>query len=315
MFLCASVVKSSPSPPHHYLIKIHIGNNVHITRLAHTLAFITCVTVSCATADDIVIKPVLLQAIAQSEIPALQEGPVKQLLVAEGDQVTVDQPLIQIDAQLALHRKNKAEVEKKVALKQSANRSELVLAEAEIKVANANLQRALASRQRFPDTPSQAEVDELELKVAQAKQHREKATHEAQLAELALELATQNLVSAELEFQRHSIKSPIQGTVTEMIARQGDWVRAGQMLARVIRIDRLKAEGRLPYRPDQKEIAGREVVFRVEGDQSQVFPAKIVFVSPEVDSNDQSQRIVAEIDNTKLKLNPGLRGQLLIRMP
>lgn len=288
---------------------------MHITRLAHTLAFITCVTVSCATADDIVIKPVLLQAIAQSEIPALQEGPVKQLLVAEGDQVTVDQPLIQIDAQLALHRKNKAEVEKKVALKQSANRSELVLSEAEIKVANANLQRALASRQRFPDTPSQAEVDELELKVAQAKQHREKATHEAQLAELALELATQNLVSAELEFQRHSIKSPIQGTVTEMIARQGDWVRAGQMLARVIRIDRLKAEGRLPYRPDQKEIAGREVVFRVEGDQSQVFPAKIVFVSPEVDSNDQSQRIVAEIDNTKLKLNPGLRGQLLIRMP
>ncbi len=94
-------------------------------------------------------------------------------------------------------------------------------------------------------------MDELELRLAQARQHREKAEHELQLASLSQELAAQNLVSADIELQRHLIKSPIQGTVVELIAQPGDWVRAGQMLARVVRTDRLKAEGRLPFRSDR----------------------------------------------------------------
>lgn len=269
-------------------------------------------SVSQCQAEDLVIKPVILQAIGQSEIPALQEGPVRQVLVKEGDVVNIDQGLIQIDDQLALFRKNKADIEQKIAAKQAGNKSELNLAETEIKVAQANLQRAMISRQKFPDTPSQAEVDELELRVAQARQHREKADHELQLATLAHELAAQNLVSADIELQRHLIKSPIQGTVVEMHAQPGDWVRSGQMLARVVRTDRLKAEGRLPFRPDQPSLLGAEVVFRGDG-ITETQRGKIVFVSPEVDSNDSSQRIVAEIDNTRGRLNPGLRGQLTVR--
>ncbi len=271
----------------------------------------TCLS---ALGQELVIKPVILQTIAEAEIPALQEGAVRSLLVQEGDVVKLDQGLVQLDDQLATFRKNKADIEQKIAAKQASNKTELTLADAEIKVAQANLQRAIVSRQRFPDTPSQAEVDELELRVAQARQHREKAEHELQLASLAHELATQNLNNAEVELARHLIKSPIEGTVVEMIARQGDWVRPGQRLARVVRTDRLKAEGRLPFRADQPALLGAEVVFRGEG-TPETQRGRIVFVSPEVDPNDRSQRIVAEIDNTKGRLNPGLRGQLTVRQP
>ncbi len=263
-------------------------------------------------AEEFIIKPVILKAIAESEIPALQEGAVRQLLVREGDVVKSDQSLVQLDDQLALFRKNKADIEQKIAAKQASNKAELILADAEIKVAQANLQRAVVSRQKFPDTPSQAEVDELELRVAQARQHREKAEHELQLALLSHDLAAQNAVSAQVDLERHLIKSPIDGTVVELIARQGDWVRPGQVLARVVRTDRLKAEGRLPFRADQPSMLGQEVVFRSEG-TPEVQRGKIVFVSPEVDPNDRSQRIVAEIENTKGRLNPGLRGQLSVR--
>lgn len=289
-------------------------------RLNYTLLltfFLAACHVHCdgsCQAEELVIKPVILQAIAQSDIPALQEGPVRQLLVKEGDVVSVDQGLIQLDDQLALFRKNKADIEKKIALKQANNKAELTFAATEVKVAQANLQRAMISRQKFPDTPSQAEVDELELRVAQARQHHEKAEHELQLAALAQDLAAQNLVTAETELQRHLIKSPIQGTVVELIARQGDWVRSGQMLARVVRTDRLRVEGRLAFRPDQQSLLGAEVVLRSEG-SSETARGKIVFISPEVDSNDNSQRIVAEIDNARGKLNPGLRGQLTVRLP
>ena len=283
---------------------------------AWTMSAVAMWGVASAEAEEIVVKPVILQAVAQSEVPAVQEGQIKQILVREGDSVASGKVIIQQDERLALLRRDMASIEKQVAIKKVADRAELTLAEVEMKVANANLQRALASRRRFPDTPSQAEVDELELRLAQAQQHRDKAELDLELAAFAEQLATQSLEAAELQLDLHAIKSPVAGIITEMIARQGDWVRPGQILARVVQMDRLKAEGRLVYSNRPQQLLGAQVRFSTDGQsEREEHLGTIIFVSPEIDPNDGSRRIVAEIANDQQILNPGQRGQLLIRTP
>lgn len=263
---------------------------------------------------EITVNPVLIKVIEEVVVPAIQEGPILSIQAIEGQVVQVGQVLVQIDDQRAIIKQQQAELEQRIAAKKAGNRSGVLFAETESRVANSSLQRAIESRKRFPDTPSQAEVDELELRVAQAKQHLDQATQEFQLAEIAKDLSTKNLELAKFEVDRHQIKSPIQGVVTETIAKKGGWVRPGEPLIRVMRVDRLKVEGFLKREAISPNMLDRSVtilVEGVEGDKGQ-HVGKIVFISPVVESNDRTQRIVAEVENTKGLLGPGLRAKMII---
>jgi multidrug efflux pump subunit AcrA (membrane-fusion protein) len=264
---------------------------------------------------EITVNPVLIKVIEEVAVPAIQEGPILNIQVREGQVVELGQTLLQLDDQRARLKQQQAELEQKIAAKKAGNRSGILLAETETRVANSSLQRALDSRKKFPDTPSQAEVDEIELRVAQAKQHLEQATQEFQLAELAKELTVKNLELATFEVERHQIKSPIQGAITEIIAKKGEWVRPGEPLLRVMRVDRLKVEGFLKRESVSPSLLDRSVSIVVEGGEVEKIrhPGKIVFISPVVEPNDRTQRIVAEIDNSKGLLGPGLRAKMMIQ--
>ena len=263
---------------------------------------------------DIIVDPALIKVIEEVEVPALQEGPVHEILVKEGQLASVGDSLVQIDDQKAVFKKNQAELEHRISVKKASDESSIRRAEVEVRVTSSSLQRAMESRKRFPDTPSQAEVDEIELRVANAKQNLQEAITNRQLAELARDLAANNLANSVFEVDRHRIKAPIQGAVIEMIARRGEWVRPGQPLLRIMRIDRLRVEGFLKRDLVRPGLVDSPVIVVLEGkdrEQDGVV-GRIVFVSPEVDSADRTQRIVAEIDNSKMQLAPGLRARIII---
>ncbi len=263
---------------------------------------------------EITVNPVLIKVIEEVAVPAVQEGPILSIQVKEGQVVQVGQALIQLDDQRARLKQQQSEFEQRIAALKAGNRSGVLAAETEVRVTTSSLQRALESRKRFPDTPSQAEVDEIELRVAQGKQHLEQATQEFQLAELAKELSAKNLELATFEVERHQIKSPIQGAVTEIIAKKGEWVRPGEPLVRVTRIDRLKVEGFLKREAVSPSLLDRSVTIAVEGVEGEKgrHVGKIVFISPVVEPNDRTQRIVAEVDNAQGLLGPGLRAKMII---
>jgi multidrug efflux pump subunit AcrA (membrane-fusion protein) len=280
-------------------------------------AVLNACMVNAATPDDaeIIVNPVLIKVIEEVAVPAVQEGPILNIQVKEGQVVQVGQALMQLDDQRARLKQQQAALEQKIASTKAGNRSAVLTAETEVRITNSSLQRALESRKRFPDTPSQAEVDEIELRVAQGKQHLEQATQEFQLAELAKELSGKNLELATLEVERHQIQSPIQGAVTEIIAKKGEWVRPGEPLVRVTRIDRLKVEGFLKREAVSPSLLDRSVTIAVEGDEDDKVRhvGKIVFISPVVEPNDRTQRIVAEVDNSRGLLGPGLRAKMIIQ--
>ncbi len=270
-----------------------------------------------ACSEDIIVQPVFINLIEQSQVPALEEGPVAKILIQEGQMVEEGAILIQIDDQRASFAKQQADYEWKVAVKKAADRSAIDLAQTEFKVANASLQRALESRRRFPDSPSQAEVDEIELKVAQAKQHLDKAHQELQLAEFAKDFAEHQLSYATFGLDRHKIRSPLRGTVVEILAKKGDWLRPGDTVARVIRTDRLRVEGNVPREKIQGVVAGCKVTVMIDGSEQQKgkYTGKVTFVSPEVDPNDGRQRVLAEIENPRGTIGPGMRASMVVHRP
>ena len=266
---------------------------------------------------QVVVRPAILKVIEEVEVPSLQEGPIVDILVREGQVVDLAQPLVQIDDQLAQLALEQAELEFNMEQTRAADNSEVHLAEAETQVASANVQRALESRKRFPDTPSQAEVESLELQLAQARQHLERAERDRRLAGLSRDMAGRALAVAEYHVQRHRIMAPIQGAVVEIIAKRGSWVRPGDSLVRIMRIDRLRVEGFVDRRHVTPELVGAAVDVAIDGAPpgAASFPGRIVFISPEIDANDDRQRIYAEVDNRHGKLGPGMRASMTISLP
>lgn len=264
-----------------------------------------------------IVDTVLITVIEETDVPALQEGPLTKIEAREGTQVKPGDLLFQIDERRARIRVSQAESDFAVAKKKAESESEIILSETETRLAEASLQRALESRKRFPDTPSQAEVDEILLKIARAKQHLEKSKHEKELSELALKNAELHLELAKIEFENHQIRSPIRGVVVELKARVGEWVKPGQRLVRILRVDKLRAEGFMTLEQAQKTNVGASVTVIPDGSSTTklALPGKIVFISPEVDTNDNRKRFIAEIDNAQEKMAPGSRAKLIIAGP
>ena len=95
----------------------------------------------------------------------------------------------------------------------------------------------------------------------------------------------------------------------------GDWVEPGDKLLRLIRLDRLRTEAFLDAAQATPGMEGRAVSLSVEqpGKAAIVFPGKLIFVSPEIDPNNRSVRVLAEFNNPNSALQPGMRGTLTIR--
>ncbi|WP_168164418.1 HlyD family secretion protein [Pirellula sp. SH-Sr6A] len=271
--------------------------------------------------DELVISPVLLKAMEEVEVPALLDGAVRQIVVQEGGHVDPTSVLVHMDDRNAKHKRDQAELQARIAGLKAADNSTVELAQIEVEVASASLQRANESRKRFPDTPSQAEMDQIRLRVAEANQHLERAKQDLELAHLTHDLARSSLEAANLEFDQCQIRSPIHGTVVQIFARPGEWIRQGAPVARVLQLDRLRAEAFITQKQASFLSIEGDVMVLVHDMNPQgtakeggkEIRAKIVFISPEVDINDDRRRVVAEVDNAQQRLAPGMR--VAIRIP
>lgn len=210
--------------------------------------------------------------------------------------------------------------------------------------AQVELDRALRSQQRYAESVSKSEIDGLrlahersllEIKQAEAERNLDRmaATAEAaatvghrknierfaaelqqslgqeEIAHLESNLATDQLELARLQRQQHVVASPIDGVVADVHSAKGDWITTGQPIARIIRLDRLRAEGfvgldQLPVLRTTKNV---NIRVQIGTAKSVERVGKIVFISPEVDPVNNEIRFWVEFDNTDRVILPGMR--------
>jgi macrolide-specific efflux system membrane fusion protein len=169
--------------------------------------------------------------------------------------------------------------------------------------------------ERYPKSISETEVDRLRLAAQKAALAVEQAEFELQAAQDACRLRQAELELATHHVERRKIIAPLSGMVVEVNRRRGEWVEPSETVFRVLRLDRLRAEGFLHADQLREALIGRPVVLRTSfpGNQQAEFPGTLVFVSPEMSPVNGQTRMWAEIENPKLLLRPGMRGSLLIQ--
>ena len=250
-----------------------------------------------------------LTLIEHADLSAREAGVLNQIVVAEGETVEAGKPIALIDDQDAKVIKQRAETELAMARALAENDVRIRFAKKSLEVARAELKRSLESVDKFPKSVSQTELDRLKLLADKAELDVDQSEVEMVQAKLTLQLKKHDLDRATIQFERRTITAPFSGTIVQWKKQRGEWVDASTPVARLIRLNRLRAEGFVASKSAPSKLVGRPTTFVVDGTRQK---GTLTFVNPEIDPVNQQVRVWADIDNSDLSLRPGQAGTLII---
>lgn len=113
--------------------------------------------------------------------------------------------------------------------------------------------------------------------------------------EASLDSARADQRVAEENVARATVRAPFDGVVQSVGAEVGEWVRAGDVVARVVDLSRIEVPIRLPQNAGAAIGVGDTIRLRTEGSVSQSWPATVSRVAPEADSETRSVTVYAEV--------------------
>jgi RND family efflux transporter MFP subunit len=293
---------------------VAMAGTVALAAMAAGLGAWAVAAAASEPAARIEISGMLLRLVEQVDVPARETGVLAAVHVAEGQMVEQDAAIAEIDdaeARIALHR---ATLEAEIARANAENTVNVRFARKSVEVAAAELQRSLETNERYPKSVSQTEIDRLRLVVEKGRLEVEQAEHESRIAALTRQVKENEQQAVEQKLKRHKIVAPLSGLVVQVHRRRGEWVKPGEVVARILRLDRLRAEGFVKTEQFRDDLAGRpvRVIVDLPGTPAAEFPGKVVFVDPEIDPVNAQVRIWAEVENRQLRLRPGMRARMVI---
>ena len=262
------------------------------------------------------IDSVLVSLIEQVEVPAREVGQLNKMLVKEGTTVKKGEILAQIEDSESLLLLQQARLEYQMSQLKAENDINIRFARKSHEVAVAELRRAEDSIKKYPKSISKTELDRLKLTAEKAELEIEQATEEARTSKLESRFKQNSESIASLAVQKRKVIAPISGMVVQIMTKNGEWVRPGDTVLRLLRLDRLRAEGLVnASRLQGKILKNRPVILIVNPGtkQESEFQGKISFVSPEINPVNHQTRVWAEIENPDLKLKPGMSASLIIK--
>ena len=249
------------------------------------------------------------------KVASLDAGVVESLSVSPGDVVAADELLLTLDSDLHESEAKAGELALKIALEESKSDVDLRLSQKSLAVSQKQLQKSQNAVAEYARSISETEIDRLTLERDRASLSIEQAQMQGSMSLLTAELREAESVVSDIRLRRRKIVSPIDGVVVEVATQQGEAVQGGQMVVRVIGLDKLRIKA--VYRAEYalRVEAGQKAVFEFEQDGEMVSrEAEVVFVSPEVRASERVFELWADIENLDRKLLPGFKGSLQIEL-
>ncbi len=268
--------------------------------------------------------------------------------------IAEDQKAVELAKKKAEQERQKLvqeELNEKIAARMAENRFKVLATEKAHAVALNDLQRAQNARKISEIAVSQSEIDGLKLQaekadleskqsqfesdidalkhdvqretlksqqlsVGRAELEVAQALSDLEVAKLQARLKEHELALARLDVERRRITSSIDGVVVELYRNRGEWVEPGDPVMRILRLDRLWAEGFLKIDDMASGLEHAPVVLTVKlnKDETVELPGRIVFVAREVDPVNRDILVRAEIENENFQLLPGMEGRLVIHL-
>jgi multidrug efflux pump subunit AcrA (membrane-fusion protein) len=265
------------------------------------------------SSEEIVIAAAQLTVLNSVRVSAKSAGTVESLNVIEGEQISVGDIIAKLDRELATYELAAARHELKIAELEASNDVDLQFSIVSAEVNEKVLQRSRDAESQFSKAVTMTELEKLNLELQRALLGRKQAEQRLESSQITRNLQQERLKIAYERLENRLIQSPMDGVVVEKFVRTGEWVDAGQPVVRIINLDRLRVKCLCPaIRVDPGNIQTEAVFETVIGGRKHTVPAKISFVSPELDPVEQDFAVWAEIENVSATLRPGMVGQLRV---
>ena len=240
-----------------------------------------------------------VQLIQDIDLPALESGQLREVLVKPGDQIQVDQKVAQMDDTRSKRALDESTFRHQIALEQANDTTQVNTARKRYELAVLEHNKMHKLRQTRSISEQQADRARVSAEIAQLEYQGAKKTKESAAIAAAAEQVT--VQASNDSINRHAIKSPINGIVYEVARDAGEWVTAGETVMRIAQMDRLIVPNVVDgNKYDPKDILGRQITatLKLARDREVQFKGKIVFVDIQRDLSN-GFRVSAEVDNRR----------------
>jgi macrolide-specific efflux system membrane fusion protein len=269
-------------------------------------------TLTAQDGDDLIAESAQADLIRDILVPVREPGVLTKILVSEGDWVQAEQVLAELDRELSALEHQAAQLKLEVSDLKATDDVDQRFSAKSKEVAEATLARSQAAVDRYPKSITKTELDQLRLEMERASLSIEKAALDQELATVETELYETETSAAEIKLEQRTIRSPIEGMVVEILFQPGEWVSAGQTLARVIQLDRMRIKALLPSESIRQSFVGRRAVF-VSAIDGREYEGTIHFVSPEILPGSNKVQFWFDVENPDRKLRRRETG--IVRIP
>jgi len=172
-------------------------------------------------------------------VPSTESGMITELAIGVGDSIQWGDPIARLDDRALRIRSRAATLRLESAMQQAGDDLELRYAETALAEAKAELE---ASRSIYRDAAGAVPLSTIRrqgLSVERAELEVARAKKADSLAKIEIDLRAADLSIIEDSLRRLQVQSPLSGVVLQLFHQRGEWVTAGEPVARVARIDRL----------------------------------------------------------------------------
>ncbi|MDO5554023.1 MAG: HlyD family efflux transporter periplasmic adaptor subunit [Planctomycetia bacterium] len=192
-------------------------------------------------------------------------GETKRRPFHRGDRVTKGQILgKQNDRE---HAANKLVTEQQliVAEKEAGKQLEVEVAQAAVQVAESEYLRAKSANERIANAISQEELVQRAYEWKRADKSAEKAVYDLDIKADEVLVRKAQVVAADAQVMDRKLVSPIDGFIDDIMQNEGQWLREGDNILKIIRLDKVTICGKIDatlYSPEM--VDGKEVTIFVQ---------------------------------------------------
>ncbi|MBB3206571.1 macrolide-specific efflux system membrane fusion protein [Rhodopirellula rubra] len=214
--------------------------------------------------EPVVIDQAQVLLIQNTTLATSIPGRIRAVEISEGDRVQVDQVIVRLDDRRARAEYEAAQASLRAAMIQAENSVNTRYAERTLEVRERELQQSDEANQRYAGSVTATEIDRLRLVIDQAELSVEQSEQERAVAEAAVAEKEAACELARLRIQEHAIASTIPGRAAEVFVQNGQWVEAGEPIARLISLDPIRVSGFVDGRHHDSSLVGRRVRFEID---------------------------------------------------
>lgn len=279
--------------------------------------------------NELLIADCVVSAKDHIQLPARQEGVLLRLededgqRVEEGYVVSEGQLIGKLDDEDASARYDRATKDYQVAIAGTNKaRSTVESAGATVEVAEAEVEESYAVNLRVPDSVPKTQIRRQVLTAKRASLDKVVAESDVEVAVLTVDSKQAEMSVVAINLKKHQIVSPLGGIVVQLYRKPGEWVKPGEAIARIVRMDTLRVEGFVDaskYLPEDIDDRPVKVIIQRPNRDPEEFTSKISFVSPVVEASGE-YRVWAEVANRVALgkhwvLRPGMEAAMIIDLP